>query len=369
MSHKPLRKEQDCLNCGTIVQGRFCHVCGQENVEVKERFWHLVTHFIYDITHFDHKFFSTVKYLITRPGFLSLEYMRGRRNSYLNPIRMYVFTSAFFFIYFFSVFKTESTVVLDDPPQTATSIRAKLLADQSEYSKLLGDSTLNEYNRQRFAKALEEIESDIAVLERDSTKLDSLVVYKNRFSFMGSRLQMSSVESYDSLQRTLPASEKDGWLKQKFNRKSLELSKKYKGNEVAFWKATGYKFLHSFPQMLFVSLPLFAFLLKLLYARHRSLYYADHGIFTVHIYCAMFIFIFLSMVLGSIADYRYFGWLNYFITPIVTYMAWYLYRSMHNFYQQGWAKTLAKFLLLLFGYFISMLFLFIIFFGWSLFTV
>ena len=102
MSHLKERKEKICLNCGAEVQGRYCGVCGQENIEPKESAWHLVTHFFNDITHFDGKFFSTVKYLLLKPGFLTAEYVRGRRARYLHPIRMYVFTSAFFFLIYFS---------------------------------------------------------------------------------------------------------------------------------------------------------------------------------------------------------------------------------------------------------------------------
>ena len=97
------RKEKICLNCTADLQGRYCHICGQENTEPKESVWGLITHFFYDITHFDGKFFSTLKYLAFKPGFLSAEYVKGRRASYLNPIRMYVFTSAIFFIIFFYI--------------------------------------------------------------------------------------------------------------------------------------------------------------------------------------------------------------------------------------------------------------------------
>ena len=105
MSHRPERKEKNCLNCGTTVHGKYCHVCGQENAEPKETFWGMVTHFFNDITHFDGKFFTTLKDLLFRPGFLSAEYVKGRRMSYLNPVRMYVFTSAIFFLIFFSISK------------------------------------------------------------------------------------------------------------------------------------------------------------------------------------------------------------------------------------------------------------------------
>jgi hypothetical protein len=107
LSHLPERNEKNCLNCGADIFGKFCHICGQENLEPKESIWHLLNHFINDVTHFDGKFFSSLNYLITRPGFLSKEYMVGRRASYLNPIRMYLFTSAIFFLVFFSVFKND----------------------------------------------------------------------------------------------------------------------------------------------------------------------------------------------------------------------------------------------------------------------
>src|SRR5207244_3362388 len=51
--------------------------------------------------HFDSNFFHTVHHLLFKPGFLSKEYLKGRRGSYLHPIRMYVFTSALFFLLFF----------------------------------------------------------------------------------------------------------------------------------------------------------------------------------------------------------------------------------------------------------------------------
>ena len=69
-------------------------MCGQENIETHETFGHLAVHFISDIFHFDGMFFSTLKYLLFKPGFLTYEYVRGRRASYLNPIKMYIFISA-----------------------------------------------------------------------------------------------------------------------------------------------------------------------------------------------------------------------------------------------------------------------------------
>ena len=128
MSHLKERKEKNCLNCQTEVVGRYCHHCGQQNLEPKETVWHLIQHFFNDITHFDGKFFETVKYLLRKPGFLSREYMRGRRMTYLNPIRMYVFTSAIFFILLFSLSKPE--VMVSKRAKNGAKGVVALLADQ-----------------------------------------------------------------------------------------------------------------------------------------------------------------------------------------------------------------------------------------------
>ena len=141
MSHLKERKERNCLNCQTTVIGRYCHVCGQENLEPKETVWHLVQHFFNDITHFDGKFFSTVGLLLRKPGFLSAEYMAGRRMSYLNPIRMYVFTSAFFFLILFALKNPKDMVHnTEEKPDRGETI-ADLKQDRVKLlQELAGDS-------------------------------------------------------------------------------------------------------------------------------------------------------------------------------------------------------------------------------------
>ena len=104
--------------------GRYCHVCGQENTVPREGFGGLVLHFFYDITHFDGKFFQSLKYLLFKPGFLSKEYVRGRRASYLHPVRMYVFTSAIFFLVFFLLVNVKGRLatVSDQAPLTKKEV-------------------------------------------------------------------------------------------------------------------------------------------------------------------------------------------------------------------------------------------------------
>mgnify|MGYP003521863268 FL=1 len=88
-----------------------------ENIEPREKFRHMLAHFVFDLFHFDGKFFSTMKALLLKPGFLSAEHLKGRRADYLHPIRLYIFTSAFFFLFFFAV-KTDK--IEDKKPENTT---------------------------------------------------------------------------------------------------------------------------------------------------------------------------------------------------------------------------------------------------------
>src|SRR3954467_15567727 len=96
MSHKNYRQETNCLNCGAEVTGKFCSNCGQENLETKENFFHLVGHFISDYFHFDSQLFRSLIPLFTKPGFLTQEYWAGRRTRYIHPLRLFFFVTIVF---------------------------------------------------------------------------------------------------------------------------------------------------------------------------------------------------------------------------------------------------------------------------------
>jgi Protein of unknown function (DUF3667) len=370
LSHLKERKENNCLNCNAQIQGRFCHICGQENVETKESVWHLVNHFFQDITHFDGKFFSSLKYLITKPGFLSKEYMAGRRASYLNPIRMYIFTSAFFFLIFFGFYKK------NELPLKVSTSAAEMFADLRKNRTSLLDSlktVLPERQKIIIEDKLKDIEGDISLLERDSTATDKLKSTDYSFNAISfdkeSTKKYKTLREYDSVQNALPKNQRNGFIRNKMERQNLHLKEKYKNDGRATLRGIVENFIQRFPQILFVSLPLFALLLRMLYFRQKDIFYVNHTILAIHIYCAVFIIILSGLWLGSIFN-KLGGsmpeWLN---TVLVLSGFFYIYKSLRNFYQQRRAKTIFKYSLFLFLLLILMILLFTVFFIFSTFTI
>ena len=385
MSHLKERKEKNCLNCGATLAGRYCHLCGQENLEPKETVWHLVSHFFNDITHFDGKFFATVRYLLRKPGFLSLEYMKGRRMSYLNPIRMYVFTSAIFFIILFALKKPADAVhvtTTKDAPMGIAALQAKQARSQKALAK-----AEDEEDREELRMRINNTDIEIASIRKafgDTSKRtftedeltamlvkayeDSLAAgagvkpadnsrFKERIrqltnpigtvNIFGWQGNYNSVEDYDSVQHSLPDSLRDGWFKRLCVRRAVVISQEWHEDRRLFSEHLFESIFHSFPKILFVSLPLFALILNILYFRHKQYYYVDHGIFTIHVYCATFILMLLTMLLQQLDKSVGVHWFH-IVADIAgfilfLYMLFYLYKAMRGFYKQGRGKTILKY--------------------------
>ncbi|MDE3247848.1 MAG: DUF3667 domain-containing protein [Bacteroidota bacterium] len=376
MSHSKERAEKICLNCGAVLTGRYCHVCGQENIEPRESFWGLVAHFFNDITHFDGKFFSTGKYLLTRPGFLSAEYIKGRRASYLHPIRMYVFTSAFFFIIVFSLFNPEGLIHLG-----GREIHEKELAELKEAADGLKEQmpgTKDSVMMAAMGRALVNINRHVAALEVQVAKdkqddsarkaitrqvVDTVANNINRDSgaihlsasadkpnqptlrVRGKKVDFEILAAYDSVQKELPEARRDDWFTRIVTQRTLFLRKKFKANKEEGINLLIEKFMHNLPKALFVSLPLFALILAMLYSRRQFLY-TEHAIFSIHLYCANFIFLLPVFALNKLSDATGWTWLQIINTLIFIGSYLYLYKAMRRFYAQSRGKTIAKFILL-----------------------
>ena len=369
MSHSKERHEKICLNCNATLYGRYCHSCGQENIEPKETVWGLVSHFFYDITHFDGKFFSTTRYLITRPGFLPKEYLEGRRARYLHPIRMYVFSSALFFLCLYSVFhfhgtgeagedkKDKKTNLITSLPD---SVKAKALADaRNKEDSLVVERALD------LARPYMRTPN----IEKDTTILYAKKIRKKNFNFnlVNPKAEYASIQEYDSIQKTLPKKEQDNWIQRRGKHREIELNARYKGDQKAMWRDLLEKFVHTFPYLLFISLPLYAFYLRLLYIRRKQFQYVTHGVFLIYLYIFTFINLLVYFGLNQIHESMDWDWVGWLEAAVLLYGVWYAYKAMRKFYGQGTGKTMLKFIILNTCAFWSIILLFMGFFLFAVF--
>jgi hypothetical protein len=80
-----------CKNCGHVFAGKYCNNCGEKVLHAHDKsiahFFEDVVHFI---THFDGKFFVTLKTMFRSPGKSSLDYTDGRRQPYFKPVSFFL---------------------------------------------------------------------------------------------------------------------------------------------------------------------------------------------------------------------------------------------------------------------------------------
>ncbi len=345
MSHLKERKEKECLNCNAIIYGRFCQVCGQENVEPKETFLHLLRHFIEDITHFDGKFFDTLKYLLLRPGFLAYEYMRGRRNSYLNPIRMYIFTSAIFFLIYFSVNKNE---VHTNTQKRHSVTEAEGVKDSitTDIKKGIQEEISKKYRFNDSLSYIVNLLSDSLSKSKDSVKRKILV---------------KDIKVINGLQKigNKIIGKNEGKTNEKDTSKADLIKSKVKDNGNKW--GSGFikkifpskeEFQHKIPQVMFITLPLMALILQLLFGRLKHFFYVNHIIFIINLYIGVYLIILLEMGFSYLNKVSHFGLFGFFASLLSLSTFFYTYKSLRNFYLQGRLKTIIKCLLLFTLFFI-----------------
>ncbi|HEX4602936.1 MAG TPA: DUF3667 domain-containing protein [Candidatus Angelobacter sp.] len=80
-----------CVACGETVTQQFCPKCGEQKFDRHHfSFKHFVHHSSHELFHLDSKIFRTIRYLFSKPAFVTAEYLAGKRSRYVNPLRLYL---------------------------------------------------------------------------------------------------------------------------------------------------------------------------------------------------------------------------------------------------------------------------------------
>ncbi|GAA5099942.1 DUF3667 domain-containing protein [Chryseobacterium ginsengisoli] len=361
MSHGKIREDKTCLNCGHTVEERFCPHCGQENIEPKQPFHYLFTHFIEDFTHYDGQFWKTIKYLLFNPGKLTKEYLAGKRQLYVAPVKLYIFIS-------FITFLVPALIPKAHESEKAEKISHIERTEKIEEQKEATNKILDEFQKKGlFSKETVSNAKKIAdsIQIKDSVQEKSVLndgdVFEKTFSDNTTFMDAHNLKEYDSLY-----AKDEGF----FHTLSRPMAKKvFELKESGFTKAQIKEkyietILHTIPKALFVYLPIFAFFLWIFHNKKRWWYF-DHGIFTLHYFSFLLlstlIYIVINRIGNLLPDYTIFTLLFSLINvALFFYISLYFFIAHYRTYESKKRVSIVKGSILFIINFIGLLIMLII---------
>lgn len=98
-----------CLNCGTELNGEFCHNCGQNANNSNSTIKGFVLEYLNNAFLWDTNQVRTIWQLMRRPGFLTKEFIAGKYVSYVHPLKLNMFI-LFVFITVFLLFSSDKKI-------------------------------------------------------------------------------------------------------------------------------------------------------------------------------------------------------------------------------------------------------------------
>ena len=347
-----------CQNCGAPLLGPHCYACGQPVSGLVRHFTSIIGDALDSILNIDARVFRTLWPLLARPAYLSCEYFAGRRVRYVSPVRLFVFLSILTF------FVARLTINIHGQPIQFNGNDAISNATTVAQVEQLRDTAVAELARGRrdAGKRVPGLDSGLASAEtairqradRRIAELKGAIARGEpppdpatpHFEFDG---KPWDAKTHPLVLTWLPAFAND-WLNQQVGRAESNIARMQRDPGV-FKDAA----LSAVPSTLFVLLPVFAVLLKVLYLFKRRLY-MEHLIVALHSHaflCLSLLLVFLTMALRdwlAPASGALRSLLGLVEVALFAWMPIYLLLMQKRIYGQGWTMTLVKYAVLGFSY-------------------
>lgn len=317
-----------CPNCPAEYPDRYayCPECGQKNEKVLLTFRQLLLDLLGAFFSFDSKFFRTVPKLLLRPGFLTKEYIAGRRESYLAPFRLYLFVSVVLFLALPLVVSDRSLLggefqrgFVDGATGRDTTSVDSFAIEPPDADNF--DIPLSEGNK-----------PDKKAIKRSAgqTNAPLIQIKENNDTTSSSRWEQAIALAEEGFaeQEAIDSVFIDSKpINRRIMARALKLQlQNGKGIINTFLRVTSYT--------LFIFLPVFALFLKLIYIRRKRLY-IEHFIFSLHFFSFFFLMVVLYILIFRLITHIP-------LWPVLVLGLLYLLIAMKNMYRQSWGKTLLK---------------------------
>lgn len=160
-----------CLNCGTLRLGDFCHVCGQNGHihRTLSAFWHDLLH---GVLHFEGKIWRTLPMLFFRPGELTRRYIHGERARFISPLAMFLFTVFMMFAIFQLLGLSADRAALD----TNASGKSVIETAQNLIKKDIADKEAQRTRLEKRGLSTSEIDKSIEKSRNELAQLGTVTV-------------------------------------------------------------------------------------------------------------------------------------------------------------------------------------------------
>jgi hypothetical protein len=335
--------EEPCLNCGDATPGRYCPTCGQQKALVQVSLGTIVGEVVKDELVLNSALPRTLGSLFFRPGRLTTEYIAGRVVRYIPPLRLYLVSSILFFLVvsFLGLRALDRATIAGDVllPADPDSARAELLRRQAEL-EAVDTAALPAAARALVRRSQVNTRAALAALGEPGGEPDAEAWARAVGAAEGvGAMPPGTLQPWAEQVRI---GSRNPVLQRAMERRLTQVGHLPPQDAM---RAVVSDLLDYAPHMMFVLLPLFALLLKLLYIRRRR-YYAEHFVFALHVHAFYFLMFFVMLALP-------WGELN---TLFLFAMAAYLWLAMKRVYAQGWFRTTVKWWLLGWSYFFVLAF-------------
>lgn len=359
-----------CENCGAQLSGPYCAQCGQHAVDYHRSLWRVLIDAADSFLNWDTKFFNTFGVLLTKPWKLTNDFNAGRRARYVHPLRLYLLASVAFFLMTRMVHMSDKIVLRPEDRAEISNALATLTAPDSalpadRQAKI--DSIRARITQANGAITAQE-RADLKNIINDAinAKMKDKIQRADRARLKAALAMIPKAPKPptapaqaegDEAAPQLPAlpsvapsvpppldirladdekpkSPFESWLQNKVKERI--------GAGGANTKLFIQTLRNNIPTMMLFCIPLFAFVLKVLYLRRRR-FYVEHLVYALHIHS----FVYLAAVVIALLGVGLAQWSNT-ARALVTFIlsiavAVQVFLSIRRVYGQGWFKTTVKF--------------------------
>jgi hypothetical protein len=323
------QKNHTCENCDNEFKGKYCPNCGQKVDEFDRPIGYILHFYLSHSFAFDNRTFKTLKYLILKPGFITIDFFKGRRIRYISPFQILMVLSFIFFL----LLQLLSERSLNEM-ETKNSNNRSIIENDSVHTAvadILTDSLPISLNKEKIQK-LEKLSENQDISSQEDSSSAVILTFSGNF-----RNDLNKMA--DQYEKKL--SHTNSPKEQEKIRSKISMCR---NPEMLISKI-----LKLLSWALFALVPVLALILKLTYIRHKQMY-IKHLIFSTHTQSYLF------MVLIFIAGYAllFNSGVSAISTILLLTIPVYQVIALKKFYGGSYMKTIGKFMVISFLYLITL---------------